>query len=139
MNKTISLDQLPPQVENLLRTIWEGNESLVLEQDGKPVAAVVPMAEYRRWHPPEGENAFSYELPADLLAAYHTLLDKKFSSGLTPPEENELTQLSQQLDDVEAAQPLVQSIWSRAAAQDKKWMQTLEEVITKLRELRESM
>ena len=139
MNKTISLDQLPPQIENLLRTIWEGNESLVLEQDGKPVAAVVPMAEYRRWHPPEGENAFSYELPADLLAAYHTLLDKKFSSGLTPQEENELTQLSQQFDDVEAAQPLVQSIWSRSAAQDKKWMQTLEEVITKLRELRESM
>ena len=51
MNKTISLDQLPPQIENLLRTIWEGNESLVLEQDGKPVAAVVPMDEYRRWHP----------------------------------------------------------------------------------------
>ena len=113
MNKTISLDQLPPQIENLLRTIWEGNESLVLEQDGKPVAVVVPMDEYRRWHPTEGENAFSYELPADLLAAYHTLLDKKFSSGLTPQEENELTQLSQQLDDAEAVQPLVQSIWSR--------------------------
>ena len=122
MNKTISLDQLPPQIEDLLRTISEGNESLVLEQDGKPVAAVVPMAEYRRWHPPEGENAFSYELPADLLAAYHALLDKKFSSGLTTQEENELTQLSQQLDDAEAAQPLVQSIWSRAAAEDKNWI-----------------
>ena len=122
MNKTISLDQLPPQIEDLLRTIWEGNESLVLEQDGKPVAAVVPIAEYRRWHPLEGENAFSYELPADLLAAYHALLDKKFSSGLTTQEENELTQLNQQLDDVEAAQPLVQSIWSRAAAQDKNWI-----------------
>ena len=139
MNKTISLDQLPPQIENLLRTIWEGNESLVLEQDGKPVAAVVPMDEYRKWHPTEGENAYSYELPAALLAAYHALLDKKFSSGLTPQEENELTQLSQQLDDAEAVQPLVQSIEARAAAEDKKWMQTLEEVITKLRELRESM
>ena len=139
MNKTVSLDQLPPQIENLLRTIWEGNESLVLEQDGKPVAAVVPMDEYRKWHPAEGENAFSYELPADLLAAYHALLDKKFSSGLTSQEKNELTQLNQQLDDVEAAQPLVQSIWSRTAVQDKKWMQTLEEVIIKLRELRESM
>ena len=139
MNKTISLDQLPPQIENLLRTIWEGNESLVLEQDGKPVAAVVSMDEYRRWHPPEGENAFSYELPADLLAAYQGLLDKKFSAGLTPQEENELTQLSQQLDYAEAEQPLVQSIGARAAAEDKRWMQTLEEVITKLRELRESM
>lgn len=122
MNKTISLDQFPPQIENLLRTISEGNESLVLEQDGKPVAAVVPMAEYHRWHPPEGENAFSYELPADLLAAYHALLDKKFSAGLTTQEENELTQLSQQLDDVEAAQPLVQSIWLRTTTQDKKWI-----------------
>ena len=139
MNKTISLDQLPPQIENLLRTIWEGNESLVLEQDGKPVAAVVPMDEYRKWYPTEGENAYSYELPVDLLAAYHALLDKKFSSGLTPQEENELTQLSQQLDDAEAVQPLVQSIGARAAAEDKKWMQTLEEVITKLRELRESV
>lgn len=122
MNKTISLDQLPPQIENLLRTISEGNESLVLEQDGKPVAAVVSMDEYRRWHPPEGENAFSYELPAALLAAYHELLDKKFSAGLTPQEENELTQLSQQLDDAEAEQPLVQSIGARAAAEDKKWI-----------------
>ena len=120
MNKTISLDQLPPQIENLLRTISAGNESLVLEQDGKPVAAVVSMDEYRRWHPTE--NAFSYELPADLLAAYHGLLDKKFSTGLTPQEENELTQLSQQLDDVEAVQPLVQSIGARAAAEDKKWI-----------------
>lgn len=139
MNKTVSVDQLPPQIENLLRMIGEGNESLVLEQDGKPVAAVVPMDEYRKWHPAEGEDAFSYELPADLLAAYQALLDKKFSSGLTPQEENELAQLNQQLDDVEEAQPLVQSIWSRAAAQDKKWLQTLEEIITKLRELRESM
>ena len=139
MNKTVSVDQLPPQIENLLRMIWEGNESLVLEQDGKPVAAVVPMDEYRKWHPAKGEDAFSYELPPDLLAAYQALLDKKFSSGLTPQEENELAQLNQQLDDVEEAQPLVQSIRSRAAAQDQRWMQTLEEVITKLRELRESM
>ena len=139
MNKTVSVDQLPLQIENLLRMIWEENESLVLEQDGKPVAAVVPMDEYRKWHPAEGEDAFSYEIPADLLAAYQALLDKKFSSGLTPQEENELAQLNQQLDDVEETQPLVQSIWSRSAAQDKKWMQTLEEVITKLRELRESM
>ena len=56
MNETVSLDQLPPQVESLLRAVWEGNESLVLEQDGKPVAVVVPMDEYRKWHTAEGEN-----------------------------------------------------------------------------------
>jgi len=56
MNKTVSVDQLPPQIENLLRMIWERNESLVLEQDGKPVAAVVPMDEYRKWHPAKGDT-----------------------------------------------------------------------------------
>ena len=91
MGKTISLDQLPRQIENLLRASWEGHESLVLEHNGKPVAAIVPMDEYRRWHPDESENAFDYELPTGLLEAYHKLLDKKFSTGLTPQEEVELT------------------------------------------------
>ena len=67
MNKTISLDQLPPQIENLLRASWEGHESLVLEHNEKPVAAVVPMDEYREWHPDESENAFDYELPEACL------------------------------------------------------------------------
>ena len=139
MNETVSLDQLPPQVANLLRAVWEENGSLVLEQDGKPVAVVVPMDEYRKLHPAEGENPFAYELPADLLTAYHKLLDKKFSSGLTPEEEAELTKLDQQLDNAEAAQPLVQSMRARTAAQDEKWLQRVEAVITKLRELKESM
>ena len=68
------------------------------------------MDEYRKWHPEEGENRFAYELPDQLLEVYHRLLDKKFSSGLTPEEEIELAQLNRQLDDAEAAQPLIQSI-----------------------------
>ncbi len=139
MRKTISLDRLPHQIENLLRTSWEGHESLVLEHNGKPVAAIVPMDEYRKWHPDEGENLFAYELPAHLLEAYHRLLDKKFSSGLTPEEDVELAQLDVQLDDAEAAQPLIQSMQRKAAARDENWMQRFEEVITKLRELKELM
>ena len=139
MNETVSLDQLPPQVEALLRAVWEGNESLVLEQDGNPVAVVVPMDEYRKLHSAEGENPLAYKLSADLLSAYHELLDKKFSVGLTPEEEAELTQLDQQLDEAEAAQPLVQSMRARTAAQDERWLQRVEAVITKLRELRKSM
>ena len=139
MNKTISLDQLPPQIENLLRTSWEGHESLVLEHNGKPVAAIVPMDEYRKWHPDEGENAFEYELPTDLLEAYHKLVDKKFSTGLTPQEEVELTQLDQHLNDAEAAQPLIQSMQKHAALRDENWEQRFEEIVTKLRELRELM
>ena len=135
MNKTISLDDLPRQVENLLRATWEADESLVLEQNGKPVAAIVPMDEYRKLHP--DENAAAYELPVHLLEAYHGLLDKKFSTGLTPEEEVELTQLDEQLNEAEAAQPLIQSMQKRSAAQDENWMQRFEEVIARLRELRE--
>ena len=138
MNKTISLNQFPSQVENLLREISQGNESLVLEDDGKPVGAVVPMDEYLKLHPHEDEDAFSYELPTELLAAYHKLLDKKFSVGLTLQEDAKLTGLNEQLDDAEAAQPLVQLIRARAAAYDEKWIQTFQEAIAKLRELREN-
>ena len=138
MNKTISLDDLPRQVENLLRTTWEGHESLVLEQNGKPVAAIVPMDEYRKWHPDENENVFAYELPVHLLEAYHGLLDKKFSTGLTPEEEVELSELDQHLDEAEATQPLIQSMRMHANSEDQKWMQTLEAVIVNLRNLRKS-
>lgn len=137
MNKSISLNQFPSQVESLLREISQGNESLVLEDDGKPVGAVVPMDEYLKLHPHEDEDAFSYELPTELLAAYHRLLDKKFSVGLTIQEEAELTGLNEQLDDAEAAQPLVQLIRRQAAVTDEKWVRTFQEAITKLRELRE--
>lgn len=139
MRKTISLDQLPRQIENLLRVTWEGHESLVLEHNGKPVAAIVPMDEYRKWYPDEGENIFDYELPTDLLEAYHELLDKKFSDGLTPQEEVELTELDRQLNDAEAAQPLIQSMQRRATLRDEDWKQRFEEVVTKLRELKELM
>jgi len=51
MSKTISLDQLPPQVESLLRVAWEVHESIVLEHEGEPVAVVLPIEEYIRLHP----------------------------------------------------------------------------------------
>ena len=137
MSKTISLDDLPRQVENLLRATWEAHESLLLEHNGKPVAAIVPMDEYRKLHPDENENAFAYELPMHVLEAYHSVLDKKFSAGLTKEEEITLSKLDQQLNDAEAAQPLIQSMQRRSAARDENWMQRFDEIIAKLRELRE--
>ena len=131
MNKTISLDQLPRQIENLLRASWEGHESLILEHNGKPVAAIVPMDEYCKWYSDPGENAFDYELPTDLLEAYHKLLDKKFSNGLTPQEEVELTQLDQQLNEAEATQPLIQSMQKREALRDENWKQKFREIFRK--------
>ena len=139
MNKTISLDQLPPQIESLLRASGEGHGSLVLEHNGEPVAAIVPMEEYRKWYPDETEDSFHYELPVALLEVYHKLLDKKFTTGLTAEEEIKLAELSQQLDAVEAAQPLIQSMQRRAALRDENWRQRFDEVTTKLQELKELM
>jgi len=139
MNKTISLDQLPTQIENLLRASWEKHESLVLEHNGKPVAAIIPMDEYRKWHPVEDENTFDYELPADLLKAYHELQDKKFSTGLTPEEEVKLAQLDKELDDAEAGQPLIQSMQNRVSSKEEIWEKKFKDTITKLRELKEVM
>ena len=96
------------------------------------------MDEYRKLHPDEDENAFVYELPVHLLEAYHSLLDKKFSTGLTPEEEIELSRLDQHLDDAEVTQPLIQSMGMHVNSEDQKWMWTLEEVIVNLRNLGKS-
>ena len=152
MSKTISLNQLPRQVESLLLEACEGRDNVVLERDGELVAAVVPIEEYLRLHPETKKTEemvettktpsdLSYELPADLLDAYHSLLNKKFSYGLTPDEEYELVQLDKQLDEAELATPLVQSTLTKAEQQHKQWMRrktkssvafcTLDEVIAK--------
>ncbi len=145
MSKTISLEQLPRQVESLLREAWEGHDSVVLESDGEPVAVVVLIEDYLRLHPESNKSetaempsALDYELPADLLDAYHRLLDKKFTSGLTPDEEAELAKIDKQLDEAELATPLIQSTLTKTGKQHERWMHTLNDVITKLRELRES-
>ena len=83
-------------------------------------------------------NQFAYELPVHLLKAYHGLLDKKFSIRLTPEEEVKLSELDQQLDEVEAAQPLIQTMHRHDTTRDENWMQRFEEVMAKLRELRET-
>ena len=145
MSITISLDQFPRQVESLLRVAWEKHESIILERKGKPMAAVLPMEEYLRLYSEAKKvettkalSELSYELPADLLDAYHSLLNKKFSYGLTPDEEAELVRIDQQLDNAELATPLVQSTLTKTAHKHEQWMRTLNEVISKLRDLRES-
>jgi prevent-host-death family protein len=159
MSKTIPVDQLPREAERLLSAAWEEHESVVLERNGEPVAAVVPMAEYRRWHPEaakaKGERRkaeskkrkvpgtaelpppLAYELPADVLAEYHRLLDKKFNNGLTPDEEAELARVDKELDEADLATPLGQAIMQKAEEEHLRWMTTLDDVIEKLRSLRQ--
>jgi len=57
MAQTISLDALPSDAEQMLRTVWDSNETVhfvhrrlrltvLIEHEGMTVAAVVPMEEY---------------------------------------------------------------------------------------------
>jgi prevent-host-death family protein len=153
MSKRVPLEQLPRKVERLLSAAWEGRESVVLERNGEPVAAVVPMADYRRLHPasataPDGKRqakkktescalTLAYELPADLLAAYHRLLDKKFSEGLTPDEETELARVDRELGEADMATPLEQSIDARARREHERRMTILNDIIEQLKSLQQ--
>ena len=141
MSQAIAIDELPRKAERLLRVAWEMQESIVLERHGEPLAAVVPMEEYRRWHTGGkkvgnggGTTAeptalpLAYELPADLLADYDRLLNKKFEVGLTPGEEAEFARLAQSLSDADMATPLGQAIMSQARQKHERWMRTLNEV-----------
>jgi hypothetical protein len=82
--------------------------------------------------------SLAYELPADLLSAYHRLVDKKFSEGLTPEEEAEFERVGKALDEADMQTPLGQAILQKAEEEHQRWMTTLEEVIAKLRSLRQS-
>jgi hypothetical protein len=110
-------DELP-QAERLPRAAWEQK----METGGEPPA-----------------SALAYELPADLLAAYHRLLDKKFGEGLTHEEEAEFERVGKELDEADMRTPLRQAVMQRAEEEHQRWMTTLEEVIAKLRSLRKSL
>jgi prevent-host-death family protein len=159
MSKTISLDELLRKAERLLRAAWEEHESVVLARDGEPVAAVVPMDDFRRLHPEtvkakgkrqkakdnrqKAEKAaeppappLAYELPPDVLTAYHRLVSKKFAEGLTPEEEAELARLDAELDAADAASPLERAAREaherRTSAQQGRTSQRLREPLSVL-------
>ena len=143
MSKAIPLDQLPREAERLLRAAWERHESVFLERDGEPVAVVVPMDDYQRLHPesPEVETPvppLAYELPDDLLAAYHRLVSKKLNEGLTPEEEAEFERVGKELDEADISTPLEQASRARAQQEHERRMATLKDIMAQLKSLRES-
>ena len=77
-----------------------------------------------------------HELPGDLLQAYHRLLDKKFSDGLSLGEEGKLKQIGQQLDEADARTPLEQDLDSRAKAKHQERMSILSNVLSELHSLK---
>lgn len=139
MARTISLGALPPDAEQMLRAVWDANETVLIEHEGMAVAAVVPMEEYRQLHPekptPLPKETITYELPSELLIAYHRLLDKKFTTGLITDEEKELAQLDNRLNEADMATPLEQSIRTKARKEHQQRIAVLNDILAKLRAL----
>jgi hypothetical protein len=78
----------------------------------------------------------AYELPDSLLSAYHRLLDKKFSEGLTPEEERELATIDQELDEAGAQTPLEQAIETRSREERERRTALMNEIHRLLKSLR---
>jgi hypothetical protein len=76
-----------------------------------------------------------YELPADLLQQYHTLLDQKFSSGLTADQETELERVGALLDAADSTTPLEQDAAAQAQKAHQTRMSILDNVIAQLKSL----
>jgi hypothetical protein len=78
---------------------------------------------------PSSDSRAPYSLPDELLHRYHSLLDRRFDTGLSETEENELAALSAQLDEADMATPLEQ-INAEAATEDHvRRMEILNHVI----------
>jgi prevent-host-death family protein len=157
MGKTIPIDQLPREAERLLRAAWEEQESVVLERDGEPVAAVVPMDEYRRMQigsaearskpgtPEQGAGPVDIRPalavpPAELLTAglvesYQRLVSKKLTEGLPPEEEAELERLGAELDAADAVTPAERDADARARREHDRRISVLTDILGKLRSL----
>jgi hypothetical protein len=76
-----------------------------------------------------------FTLPADLLAAYHRLVDKRFSEGLTPGEEMELREVSRKLDSAESLTPMERAIDAKSTHEHQKRIEVLNDVIARLKSL----
>lgn len=63
-------------------------------------------------------TSLAYELPADLMAEYDCLMNKKFDEGLTPDEEAEFARVAKALSDADMATPLGQAIMRQARLND---------------------
>jgi len=57
MSIAIAVDELPRKAERLLRAVWEEHKTIILEQNGEPVAEVVPLRNRQRRHLREADKA----------------------------------------------------------------------------------
>ena len=68
-----------------------------------------------------------------LLAQYHSLLDKKFTQGLTGDEAGNLSRLADEISALELADPVTQDSETLAQADHAHKVATLDQVIQLLR------
>jgi len=76
-----------------------------------------------------------FTLPSDLLAAYHRLVEKRVTEGLTPAEEMELRGVSRKLDLAELSTPIEHAIDAKSTHEHQKSLEALNDVITRLKNL----
>lgn len=76
-----------------------------------------------------------YSLPKPLLDEYHRLVDKKFTLGLTPEEENALTKCGADLDEADANTELERCIRAKAEREHAERMALLNDVLAQLKAL----
>jgi hypothetical protein len=82
---------------------------------------------------PAGPEAFT--LSSDMLAAYHRLVDKRFSEGLTTGEEMELREISRKLDAAELSTPIERAIEAKSTHEHQESLEVLNDVIARLKSL----
>ena len=71
-------------------------------------------------------------LPAALLDKYHEMLDRKFTSGLSPDEVVELEHVQEQLDLADLATPLEQEMRRKTQIEHERRLEVLNGIMDQL-------
>jgi prevent-host-death family protein len=144
--ETIGSNEAKTQLPRLLDRVAKG-ETITITRHGISVARLVPVEakavpEDRRtieglpeFHKGRPLTAELFSPPADLLAGYHRLVDKRFSEGLTPGEERRLSEVSHQLDRAELLTPIERAIDAKSTHEHQIRLEVLNDVIARLKSL----
>ncbi len=77
MTKSITTTMLDPAAQQLIKAAGEGKIRVIFEEDGKPVAAVMPLGSAQEWD-------------TEREAFFETIREMQQSANLTPEEAEEL-------------------------------------------------
>ena len=77
MTKAITTTTFDPDVRQLIKAAGEGKIRVIFEEDGKPVAAVMPLGSAQEWE-------------AEREAFFESIREMQEAANLTPEEADEL-------------------------------------------------